>query len=120
MTLIRQATPAVDPWLRVADTDREHVVEQLQHHTAAGRLTLAEFETRADAANRATTYGELAALTADLPTPPTRATGLPAPILVELVAAGVVLLGLVVFVLVYLLIGTDHMGSMMDQMGAGH
>jgi len=57
----------MDPRLRAADADREHVAELLQRHTAAGRLTLDEYEQRVTAAWRASTLGELAALTADLP-----------------------------------------------------
>jgi hypothetical protein len=52
---------------RVGDRDRETAAELLREHYAAGRLTLAEFQDRLQAAYAATTYRELAAVTADLP-----------------------------------------------------
>ena len=45
----------MDPRLRAADTDREHVADLLQRHTAAGRLTLDEYEQRVTAAWQANT-----------------------------------------------------------------
>lgn len=57
----------MEPHLRAADTDRERTVAELSEHTAAGRLTLDEFDERARAAYAARTIGDLAALTADLP-----------------------------------------------------
>ena len=56
-----------EPHLRAADTDREAVAAALGEHMAAGRLTLAEYDERLAQAYAATTYGELAELTADLP-----------------------------------------------------
>lgn len=53
--------------LRAADTDRNRVVEELREHTAAGRLTLEEFEERMQAAMSARTFGDLAKLQTDLP-----------------------------------------------------
>jgi hypothetical protein len=58
-----------EPHLRAADTDREAVAATLGTHMAAGRLTLAEYDERVAQAYAAKTYGELAALTADLPAP---------------------------------------------------
>lgn len=67
----------VDPkQLRVADPDRDHTVGLLRDALVEGRLSLLEFEERADAANSAKTYAELHALLADLPL---NATDLPAP-----------------------------------------
>jgi hypothetical protein len=65
---------------QASDTDRQRVVAALEQHTAAGRLTLSEFASRAGAACRAETLEELAALLADLP-PPTspRASGVGGP-----------------------------------------
>jgi hypothetical protein len=57
----------MQPWIRASDADRERVVEVLQEHAAAGRLSLDEFTTRVDAANHAVTVGDLVPLTADLP-----------------------------------------------------
>lgn len=53
--------------LRAADLDRDRVVAALGQHAAAGRLTLDEFDTRAQAAYAARTMADLAALTVDLP-----------------------------------------------------
>jgi hypothetical protein len=53
--------------LRAADTDRNRVVEELREHTAAGRLTMDEFEERMQVAMSARTFGDLAKLTTDLP-----------------------------------------------------
>lgn len=53
--------------LRVSDADREHVVDVLREHAAAGRLTMAELEQRAERAYTATTGSQLAELLSDLP-----------------------------------------------------
>ena len=58
-----------EPHLRAGDTDREAVAAALGTHMAAGRLTLAEYDERLTRAYAATTFGELAELTADLPAP---------------------------------------------------
>jgi hypothetical protein len=54
--------------LRVSDADRERVVRALERHTAAGRLTLDEFAERVGRVLTAVTYGDLTAVTRDLPT----------------------------------------------------
>ena len=59
--------PRRDPGLRASDEDRESTVSQLREHGTAGRLDLDELEQRSGAAYAARTYGELAALLADLP-----------------------------------------------------
>src|SRR5438045_3915522 len=56
-----------DPGMRAGDVDRERVVTLLREHHAAGRLTLDEFEERMRQAYDAKTFGDLAALTRDLP-----------------------------------------------------
>jgi hypothetical protein len=56
-----------EPHLRAGDADRAAVAARLGEHMTAGRLTVAEYEERLVAAYAATTYGELARLTADLP-----------------------------------------------------
>jgi hypothetical protein len=62
-----------EPHLRAADADRTAVAGVLGEHMAAGRLSLAEYDERLAKAYAAKTYGELSALTADLPThSPTR------------------------------------------------
>ena len=53
--------------IRVADADREQVVEELREHTIAGRLTSEELEERSENAYRARTRAELDVLRADLP-----------------------------------------------------
>ncbi len=53
--------------LRVADSDREQLVEELREHAGAGRLTSEELEERVGAAYAASTRADLDALRADLP-----------------------------------------------------
>lgn len=53
--------------MRAADTDRESVAERLRSAHAEGRLDLTEYDGRVQQAWTARTYGELDALTADLP-----------------------------------------------------
>lgn len=53
--------------MRAADTDRERVAEQLRAAHSEGRLDLTEYDERVQQAWAARTYGELEALTADLP-----------------------------------------------------
>jgi DUF1707 SHOCT-like domain len=56
-----------EPALRASDDDRDTVLQALERHTAAGRLSLEEFDQRSTAALAAVTLDELAALIADLP-----------------------------------------------------
>lgn len=58
-----------DPHLLAADADRAAVATRLDAALADGRLTPAEYEDRSARALAARTYGELDALTADLPRP---------------------------------------------------
>ena len=53
--------------VRASDAEREAVVERLRVATVEGRLTLSELTERTGAAYTATTRGELASITADLP-----------------------------------------------------
>jgi Domain of unknown function (DUF1707) len=55
---------------RAADEDREETAGLLREHFAAGRLSEDEMSDRVAAAYEARTTGQLAALTADLPTLP--------------------------------------------------
>ena len=109
----------MEPRLRAADTDRERVADLLQRHTAAGRLSLDEYEQRVAGAWQARTVGELAALTADLPADqPNPGAGHRPP--VATIAAGLALVSLVVLAGLLALTGTPgwaHMGSMMATMG---
>jgi hypothetical protein len=58
-----------------SDAEREHAVEQLRDHFAAGRLTLEDFVDRVDALYEAKTVGELNAPLRDLPVPPSARRG---------------------------------------------
>ena len=58
-----------EPHLRAADADRAAVATQLGEQMSAGRLTVVEYDERLARAYAARTYGELEALTADLPRP---------------------------------------------------
>jgi Domain of unknown function (DUF1707) len=62
-----RSTVARRPDERVSDSDRHAVVDDLQRHTADGRLTLDEFEERVDEALRARTGADLDATLRDLP-----------------------------------------------------
>jgi len=62
-----------EPHLLAADADRSAVAERLGAAMAAGRLTLPEYDDRLGRAYAARTYGELTALTTDLPPTPTPA-----------------------------------------------
>ena len=53
--------------IRASDRDRDDIAARLGDHLAAGRLDLAEFYRRLDAAFAARTTGELEAVFADLP-----------------------------------------------------
>jgi hypothetical protein len=68
-----------EPHLRAADADRTAVAGVLGEHMAAGRLTLAEYDDRLAKAYAARTYGELSALTADLPAHPVMSTSTASP-----------------------------------------
>jgi hypothetical protein len=59
--------------LRVADADREQLIEELREHAGAGRLTSDELEERVGRAYGASTRGHLDALRADLPVSSTSA-----------------------------------------------
>jgi hypothetical protein len=64
-----------EPDIRASDAEREDVVQQLSEQASVGRLTLDELEERVGKAFAATTRGELAKLTQDLPeaaSPPDR------------------------------------------------
>lgn len=56
-----------DPELRAGDADRDRTITELREAYAEGRLTADEFSDRLTKAQAARTFGELAALTADLP-----------------------------------------------------
>ena len=53
--------------VRASDEDRERVIDLLQRHTAAGRLTLDEFSERVADACAARTLTDLGVVTRDLP-----------------------------------------------------
>ena len=62
--------PSQNPGLRASDADRERLVDELEQHTIAGRLTTDEFEQRTQQAYAARTIGDLDALHRDLPAVP--------------------------------------------------
>ena len=88
--------------MRASDADRQRVIEALQRHTAAGRLTLDEFSERVGSVFAARTLGELAATTDDLPAdePPPPAGSARQLVVAFLVA----LLAIVVFGVLYSLV----------------
>ena len=53
--------------MRASDRDRQQVVDRLRSALEDGRLTMDEYVDRMEAAYKATTYGGLAPLCADLP-----------------------------------------------------
>jgi hypothetical protein len=59
--------PAAPADLRIGDADREGVAAALGEHFAQGRLTLDELMARLDTAFTATTRGQIAQTTRDLP-----------------------------------------------------
>jgi DUF1707 SHOCT-like domain/Domain of unknown function (DUF4190) len=62
-----QAQARMSPAMRAASADRERAVDVLKAGFAEGRLTQDEYNERISRAYAARTYGELTALTADLP-----------------------------------------------------
>ena len=65
-----QAQAQIAPTMRAASADRERAVDVLKAGFTEGRLTQDEYNERISRAYAARTYGELAALTADLPAGP--------------------------------------------------
>jgi hypothetical protein len=95
----RRPATQVDAGVRAADADRQRVIDQLRVHTADGRLTLDEFETRVGEAWAAATHGELRSVLRELPVLETtrprrrRRVGPPVPVLiVALVVIGSLLM----------------------------
>ena len=68
-----------EPYLRAGDTDRTAVATALGRHMADGRLTVAEYDERVARAYAARTYGDLAELTADLPSSAAGRSAAPVP-----------------------------------------
>ena len=60
-------SPGMSPAMRAASADRERAVDVLKAGFTEGRLTQDEYNERMNRAYAARTYGELTALTADLP-----------------------------------------------------
>ncbi|MGW3043153.1 DUF1707 and DUF4190 domain-containing protein [Kitasatospora sp. NPDC001159] len=65
-----QPAPSPQAAMRASHADRDRTVDVLKAGFAEGRLSAEEYEQRHEAAARALTYGELAALVADLPAGP--------------------------------------------------
>jgi hypothetical protein len=68
---------ATDDSIRASDVDREAVVNTLREAYTAGRLTLDEFDERMTSAYASKTWGDLRALTKDLPIQPVLGADLP-------------------------------------------
>lgn len=67
----------MSPDMRAGDEDRDRTVSLIREAFAEGRLTNDEFQERMEQAQQARTFGELAALTTDLPAvfpPPSAST----------------------------------------------
>ena len=58
--------------MRAADADRERVADRLRNASAEGRLLTEELEERLEAVFAARTYGDLEAVTKDLPREPSQ------------------------------------------------
>lgn len=116
-----ERVPAMNDHLRASDADRQRAVNELTRHTVAGRLTLDEFDARAEAVARGRTYGDLAVVVADLPT---AAVG-PAPARwsrhgpVVAAALAVLFVAVVVAALVGWAQLSGIVGPMMSTMGCG-
>jgi hypothetical protein len=67
---VAQTPTAYSASERVADDDRESVIEELHRHMLAGRLTTEEFEGRLGSAHTARTRGDLDVILIDLPMSP--------------------------------------------------
>ncbi|MGW3077484.1 DUF1707 and DUF4190 domain-containing protein [Kitasatospora sp. NPDC001132] len=76
-----QPAPPVSPQavMRAGHADRDRTLDVLKAAFAEGRLTIQEYEQRHEAAAGAQTYGQLAALVADLPSGPMTAPPMTAP-----------------------------------------
>jgi hypothetical protein len=61
-----------DPDMRASDADRERVAQLLRDSAGDGRLDMDELSERLDSAYAARTFGELRAVTRDLPVAPPR------------------------------------------------
>jgi hypothetical protein len=61
--------PADHSLMRVSDSDRERAADVLRQAAGHGRITMDELEERLELAYAAKTYGDLAAVTRDLPGP---------------------------------------------------
>lgn len=68
---------ATDDTIRASDVDREAVVSTLREAYTAGRLTLDEFDERMAASYAGKTWGDLRALTMDLPVQPVLGADIP-------------------------------------------
>ncbi|HTF09590.1 MAG TPA: DUF1707 domain-containing protein [Asanoa sp.] len=85
---------------RASDADRQRVVEQLQKHTAVGRLTLDEFTDRVGVVYNADTLADLARVTSDLPAPPEKPAAVRRDLLAMFGIAAVTLLLLALYMAV--------------------
>jgi len=61
---------SMSPEMRASDEDRDRTITLIREAYTEGRLTNDEFQQRMEQAQHSRTYGELAALTTDLPVVP--------------------------------------------------
>ncbi len=109
----RSATPlsvsdsvAPPDTIRVSDADRNLVIELLKEHTADGRLTLEEFETRVDETLAARTGSDLRMVLRDLPAPD---RGRPQPRSAPSVAGSVLRFPTIALVVVLFWVAAGHL-----------
>lgn len=105
--------------LRASDAERDRVIDALRRHTADGRLTIAEFEERAEQVFAAVTRADLAPVLQDLPplpaepasdNPPRRRPTIPVPsgrtlVTIAAVAVAVALFNMGVWWIIFPLMG---------------
>jgi hypothetical protein len=103
--------------IRAGHADREQVIEALKTAFVVGRLTKDEFAARMGQALSARTYGDLAALTADLPAEPAAAGPVPpapAPALRRPMASAAAVAGVFLVIAVAAMLGIAQLASALD------
>ena len=103
--------------IRAGHADREQVIEALKTAFVVGRLTKDEFAARMGQALSARTYGDLAALTADLPAEPAAAgpvPAVPAPALRRPMASAAAVAGVFLVIAFAAMLGVVQLASGLD------
>ena len=65
--LIQRPSQPLPRTVRASNDDRQRIIEQLQAHYVAGRLSSSELESRVEQTLAAVTFGDLEVILADLP-----------------------------------------------------